>query len=270
MPTKTDLQATVANVGSFIRQSVTRPVEDRIFFVHLPKCGGKSIDKAIRRVVRAVPGRRRGRIVSLDEPATTRAADAMGVSVWDVRDHLQAFYLSQDDVHYLRGHFQVREDLMERYAGEFAFVTVMREPVKRWISHYFFNRYKKDDHFRIEIGLEEFVETERARDLGQMYLRYFSGTGQVEGSVGEDKDVRDRARRNLERFELVGFLGELDDFRAKFEKRFGADLTTFKRNKNPAPKAALREELTPELRARIEELCEPDIELYEHARARYA
>lgn len=261
-----DLRSAAENVRSFIHRSVVGPIDERLVFIHVPKCGGRSIRKGLDRLFRMVPGRSDGRIVHLHPGAAGRAAETLDETVWTMRRRMLAYHLAHPNVQCVAGHYQIDATLLEEFAENHTFMTVLRDPVKRWISHFFFNRYKEGDHYRIEKDLDEFLETDRAISYGELYVNYFTGKGDADAGIGRDPEIMGEAKENLAKFDMIGFLEDLDAFRSEFERRFGAELTLVHRNKNPAPKKRRREQLTPAIREKIRELCQPDIELYETAR----
>jgi hypothetical protein len=253
----TDIRAAWENARSFVTRSVTGTPADRMVFIHVPKCGGRSIDKGLRRAYRALPVRQRGRIVQLKEKATSNASDDTDWSVWQLREGLLEYYLAHDDVQYLSGHFQIDRATVERRADEWRFVTVLRNPVDRWLSHYFFNRYKPGDHYGIDQDLEQFLNTDRAAAYGRTFVDYFS------------EDGPDEAKATLEQFDVVGFLDDLNDFRDRVVSYLGERPEILHHNSNPVAKRKRKELVTPAIRDEVRELCGPDLDVYEWARERF-
>lgn len=261
-----EVRAVFENVRSFLYRSVVGALDEQVVFVHVPKCGGRSVRMALNRVFKALPGRRDGRIVHLHPGAAGDAAEHVGDSVWAMRRRVLAYHLAHPDVQCLAGHFQIDETLLDAHRDSHLFTTLLRDPVDRWISHYFFNRYKSGDHYSIDRDLDAFLETDRAQAYGELYVNYLTGFGDRDTGIGQDPEVMELAKRNLRSFDVVGFLEDLGEFCDTFEERTGAELKILHRNKNPAPKRRRREEMTDAARQRIRELCEPDLELYETAR----
>jgi hypothetical protein len=66
----------------------------KIFFLHIPKCGGTSIDRAISAHYRG-PMRITGdAIFRLDAPAGLKASQLCGLTLANYRQHLLVYYMS--------------------------------------------------------------------------------------------------------------------------------------------------------------------------------
>lgn len=250
---------------SAVTQSVTGALDRPIFFLHIEKCGGTAVDEAIRRAYRTLDVTSYENLIKLDSGAAYRASQALGRPTWEYREELARYYFESESTRFITGHFQVSEPLLTDYRDRFAFLTILREPVSKFLSHYFFNRYKDDDHGRIEVGLADYLDTDRARDICTDYVQLLTGTGDAPAEDAHSAERLEQARRTLDKFALVGVLEDLPMFIHAFEDKFGAELDVMSRNRNPASKNQRRQELTPELEERIREMNAPNIAIYEHA-----
>ncbi|MFB6375263.1 MAG: sulfotransferase family 2 domain-containing protein [Bradymonadaceae bacterium] len=248
------------------RATCSGPLRSAIAFVHVPKCAGTSVDRAIRRVYRSPEVFEGHGIFGPNWHTADRVAAFRGGDDWAVRDIIACYYLERAETRYMTGHFRVGESLLDRFGEDYAFVTVLRDPVERWLSHFFFDRQHDQDHaYGIEQSLEAFVESERARRRAHIYQSYFSGCRPREDEEFDaGDDALARAKANLRRFEIVGFVEQLDEFAREFRERLGGDLRLIRVNRTPDD--ARRSEVPDEIRARIREMCQKDIELYEFAR----
>lgn len=259
-----DLEHLLEDARAFLEVTATGPLSQPICFVHVPKCAGTSVDAALRRVYRSVWELDGDTIHKLDPRACDRVARGTETSNWRVRETVLAYYLSQSDTQYASGHFQITGDFLDRFGDEYAFVSLLRHPVDRWISHYLFNTYKDPGHeYYIGADMEEFLETERARGIGQIFLAYFSGTGELGPEERANSDALARAKKNLERFDLVGFVERMETFERRFAEQFGVEINAMRRNESPASDE--EKTVEPEVRAKIREVCREDIELYNQA-----
>jgi hypothetical protein len=248
-----------------IREMTEPRLKEPIFFLHLPKCGGTSIANAIRRRYRA------SEIWHLDDQACVKAAQYLGRDLDDYRRDLLLYYVLQKGIRYLSGHFAYSQKAYEESRGRWHFMTVLRHPVDRWFSHFFYNKYTPTDRFQIPEDLSAFVETERAFLWGRLYVRNLT-----EGNDRPDVHTTDTSKavataiKALEGFSLVGCLEDLNTMCAQFEHRFGAKIRIPVSNSNPVSKSKQRGQISEKIRKRVEEICQPDLEVYNYAKARIA
>lgn len=237
-------------------------------FVHVPKCGGTSVEMGLRAAYRwsrfRVDSERSaaGAKAVLGPEAAVRDALIMG-SV--MRSHVLHYALACGYA-CITGHAPLRPGMMEAYAGSHAFVTILRDPVERFKSHYAFS-YQSGRHGHIEEPLEAFLETPRAEDIGRLFVKYY---GLVETGAGYEVGAAvARSKETLEKMEAIGFLDRMDEFAAALTRVRGKTVSIGHANKGEARRKA-PVALTPGIERRIRELCAPDIEIYEWARSRFA
>ncbi len=260
------VDALVRDVAAFGERSVRGEVTDSIAFMRIPKCATTSVHYELARAYRSVWSAGGHGIQLVHHGACDRAADVRGEPTWEMRRSALAYYLAHPDSRYVYGHYEVNRDILEGFADEYVFVTLLRHPVERWISHYLYNKYLPRDRYDIDVSMEEFVETERGRGIGQMYTAYLTGTGHLDPDSRDTDEIRQEARENLEMFEVVGLVERMERFTDRLDDRFGVSVNPQRRNRSPAPEGA--SEVSDELRAKIREVCEMDLELYKHARRR--
>ncbi|MBI4819134.1 MAG: sulfotransferase family 2 domain-containing protein [Deltaproteobacteria bacterium] len=231
-------------------------IRSRLLFVHIPKCAGSALTEAIARHFWS------GRTTWFDVHALARGSALMGRPPNEMNLALTAYFLSmRQRRHFLSGHVNLSEEICDAFASEWSFVTMLRNPTSRWLSHYFYDRFKTHSGFgQIAEDLEQFVETEKAKRLGSLMVAQLSGRRLSDGSVG-DAEIRS-ARRVLDHFRVVGILEDLDDFAQRFHKSLGVRLEVRQKNRSPAPANQMINE---RMLARISQLCEPDQQVYDYA-----
>jgi hypothetical protein len=75
----------------------------------------------------------------------------------------------------------------------------------------------------------------------------------------------ERAKRNLERYRVVGFLEDEASVVESFEEQFSIRLQLGRRNESPVSQEFRESQVTPQIEEEIRAVCRPDIELYEYA-----
>lgn len=244
---------------SLRRRATGNVVSEKIFFLHIPKCGGTSVDSAIMEAYAWKS------CLRLDSAASRKAASAQDEELMHYRNSLLPYFMEQNGLRYISGHFSFNAKLHSRYSPHWRYVTVLRHPVQKYISQYFYNLQKTDaDHFGIEESLSDFIDTEEGTRLGQDMVQKITGTAEVTtpGSAEREAQIQ-LALRNIEKFQLVGILEDLQQFEKDFKKKFGVSILIKKKNRN---KRRDDKQLSHSIRKKIEQHCRPDITLYEHVK----
>jgi hypothetical protein len=229
----------------------------RIVFHHVPKCGGTSVGRSLRRAYLLS----QGTVTPVESEKAFNAAQGGGRRgighVAELRE-MMLLYMLFSDVRCVSAHIPFSDAAFERFAGSYSFVTLLRDPVKRFISNYFWSHDRPDAHFRIAETVEDFLSTERARGLGSTYVRYFCG--EPDAKFGP-RHV-DSAIRNLRRMNCVGFLDEVGRFEAGLHALTGRRIRIGKENVGgtSARRDAL---LSGPLRDRILQVCGPDRDIWD-------
>ena len=230
----------------------------RIVFHHVPKCGGTSVGRTLRRAYLLS----QGTVTPVESEKAFNAVQQTGPQrgighVSELRE-MMLLYMLYSDVRCVSAHIPFSNAAFERFADHYSFVTLLRDPVKRFISNYFWSHDRPDAHFRIAEEFEDFLATERARGMGSTYVRYFCGEpGEKFGPSHVDAAIR-----NLRRMSCVGFLDEVGRFEAGLRALTGRRLKIGKENVGGS--SARRDAfLSGPLRDRILEVCGPDRDIWD-------
>ena len=235
------------------------------FFMHLPKCGGTSVARSL---VSVVPLHRR--VGAIYHPATRQAVSIVIAdqnsgtlyhehgphcpALFEFREALLLYYMASDAA-LVFGHVLFSEKAYRHFGDSYRFITTMREPVTRLVSNY-------HDSAMASCDFKTYLRSDTARRHALVFLRFFSGVADI--SPGQERRLLPIAHRNMGHFALIGFLDRLKEFRRGFRDLFGVEPKTYYENVNPLAKI----EITADVRREVEQLCAPDLELYEAARSR--
>jgi hypothetical protein len=238
-------------------------------FMHVPKCGGTSMIHALRRLCPIQRG------LGLIEVAPSRSAisllaerrlDYFGfhedgprtAEVFAFRRSL-LFYFLASDVPLVAGHFLFDRDAFTHFGDRYRFISVLRDPVARMISHY--NEERRSNY--LDLPFDAYLETNLAWRHATMALRYFSGMAQV-GPTELDQALA-LAKANLRCFGVIGVTEDLDRFCARFADLFGRRLRVGHYRRTALPKP----EIDRATRRRLEHMCRGDLEFYHAAKELY-
>jgi Sulfotransferase family len=226
-------------------------VEPVIIFLHLPKTGGSTLARVIKRQYRP-------------ESVLRLYESEFGEEL----EQLRPFQLER--LRAVMGHFYFgAHNFLSRPAR---YMTLIREPVERIISHYYFVRRSPGHEFyepANEFSLKDFVEycsieTERRSDNDQ--TRQLAGVHGRGSSQTDAAELLEIAQRNLaEHFSVVGITEEFDRSLILARRTFGWK-HVFYTSRNVTRQRPHKDELTQETLEVIEAHNDQDLQLYRCAR----
>lgn len=240
----------------------------RCVYMHMPKCGGTSVSEALYATVPL-----HQKIGILDSVSIRKAMGVLKADVnndiafhdeGDNADEIAAFREQLLVMHMchnaqlIHGHFLFSEQAWKHFGKDYSYITILRDPVKRTISNYRFD--KRIGHFFGDF--DEYLESDHGRRQALHKLRYFSGMATVRPD--QEAQAMALAKQNMARFALIGFMEDMDGFARDFGKIFGVKPRIA--HYNGAGKQDAPLQMTESQRRRLEQLCAPDIELFEHSR----
>jgi len=252
-----------------------------IVFLHIPKCGGSAVDTAIRDAYGVGLG---GRV----NPLAARSAAQLLLCLpypqlfFTTYPRYQEFLLLfhiESGYQCVSGHLPVTRLVLEHASSTHAFITVLRDPVERWMSHYIFNKLNFADELVLpsagyagpaEEELETVLDSWRGLQLGHMMTTML--TGRCPESAHIDAAVEE-AIRNLKDFRLVGFLDALPEFARRFESVFSVGLRFSHVNRtedsarDKSEYISLKALFTDDVRRRVADLCSADYRVYRAAQS---
>ena len=119
------------------------------------------------------------------------------------RRHAQLRQLVPRKTRMISGHVQYDPQLHDGAAREYRFVTLLRDPVSRFVSHYNYLQRRHPDPSRPN-KLAAFLDTADASRLASQYLLYFAGENLAPGQ--DPAPLIARAIAAHARFDIIGDL----------------------------------------------------------------
>ncbi len=242
--------------------TVERLHPQRVVFHHVPKCGGTSVGRALRKryILSQATVSPESSFKAMEAFTGSLHREALLIDVLDFREQMLLYHLFED-VHCISAHVRFSAPAHERFGSRYKFITILRDPVSRFLSNYTWSYGKPDAHARIEEPFGEFLKTERAKRLGATYVEFFCG-------LPKSADIRseeavDAALANLAKFDIVGRLDDLPAFEADIARTLGVRLKIGHENRATRRTAASEAMDDPLLRAEVMALCAPDIAVWE-------
>lgn len=208
---------------------------ETIFFIHLPKAGGASIRQA---ALDQFPRDRVLMMYGTGSQWTSPAAKLIrGRPHAGGRAAAMSDFIVANQIAFFASHYPAAR--LPCFNPSRAF-TIVREPVERVLSHYFFLRRKG----RIAVTLDEFVDDSTHQN---MQVRLLEGV-------------------EIEELGVVGVLERYTQFVERLNGRFGLQFDVAHRKRGGLLKDLRARMVGRRIRRRIEQFNEADAMLYERAR----
>lgn len=228
--------------------------DDVIIFLHLPKCGGTTLNRLIEWEYNPL------QVFSVDPSFFRWSYWRLAKTPVSRLKHIRVF----------KGHMPY--GLHKRLSRHATYITVLREPIDRAISSYYYARsYKLDPQHRIanEVSLEEFIRTIPRENVQTKML-----AGQTNGYdflAGEcTQAMLDTAKQNLaESFSLVGLTERFDESLILAKLLFGWHIRQYA-DFNVTPTRPKKDAVPEAVRELIAERYRFDVQLYEYAEQLFA
>lgn len=211
----------------------------KIAYIHIAKSGGISVDLALRSQLAAVNQPRIDRQATLSSSMASFGKDVNSIeSACDFSEHhakqLQGilnYYLNLQ-WQYVSGHVTVTQTLLARHAKNYAFITILRDPVKRFISNYIFNKLTntqtlmppcKNTTDDIITEAKTIISSRRGWHIANIPTMCLTGRFPV--NPQDAKSMQSEVANNLSQFHIVGFLDELSNFEHSISRLTGRNIT---------------------------------------------
>lgn len=223
--------------------------EPLVIFLHLPKAAGSTLN----------------RVMAQQYPA--EAIYKLGGKNPDVlRKEVAEVTRPPSAIRLLTGHhgFGVHEGLDR----DFTYITVLRDPVERVLSHFHFARRLESHPLHAEIASGKVTAPEIARRLANLQTRYLADDAHRGTAETADAATLANAKANLEKhFSVIGLAERFDETLILLQRRLGWRIRPFA-NSNVTKGRPGKSALSPEDIADIRASNALDVELHEWAKAR--
>ncbi len=238
-----------------------------VVFVHVPKCAGTSFEKALRSHYRLSR-------VAIDPEATfSAAARTLAIPSDTDSQHevlTRASEMRREMLHYylscgykcITGHAPLGPQTIATASKTHDFVTILRDPVERYLSHLTFNTTKASGHGRIKQAVEAFLESPRAHVMGSLYVKYFSGMPMTEDFSSPGALAASKA--TLCNLQSVGFVDDLETFATDITRLTEHSIRIGHENKG-TPENSDHSSFSTDVLEKVTRLCTADREIYRWA-----
>jgi len=256
---------------SLLKDKISESSEDsnfnipKIFYCHVPKCAGTSILQVLRKELFS---NYKVSTFDINSRASERASRLFKLQIMKFREMILSYNLSIPQNYFGSGFVYCRPKLVKSFMKEWAFITMLRNPIDRWISEYVFNTYKKNsDWSKNTLPINDYIQSETGKISAISYIRYFSSMPST--YEGDFNEFIDDAVANLGRFKLVGSVDMLEKWCQSFKLSFGKEIVIPRENISPNIEAAEEIRSNDSLMQQIELLCEADLSIYHRALEQY-
>lgn len=229
-----------------------------IIFIHIPKTAGSTLDVIMMRQYE------RKLIFPLDLPVQKSIAEFKKLPEARKRE-----------IKVIHGH--MRFGLHEYFPQPCTYITILRDPIERVISHYYYILRTPDHEFHNEVtsknmSLKDYVGSRMTTELDNAQLRILygveatgNGFGQCSIGFGQcSTEMLESVKKNIrEHFAVVGLTERFDETLILLKRAFGWKPPYYIKQ-NVTKNRPLKEEISKDTLNLIEKYNELDIELYRY------
>ncbi|WP_420935763.1 sulfotransferase family 2 domain-containing protein [Alteromonas sp. A081] len=251
-------------IKSIVKLQIEKIVkkQHRFVFTHVPKCAGSSLSSALLDGLYSPLIKHSHLTVGIDGELALKASEITGIYDQKIRQVHIATYLASNKKVFVSGHCYATPALVQAFKENWNFITVLREPIDRFISEYVYNTYKKESWKKNTLTIDEYIAKDRMLKSGMTYARFFSGLDFQDIKNSPDFAV-DLAIDNLKNYYKVGFLENLQVWVDELNSEFDAKIKINHSNSSPNKPIVAEIYNDPSKIQRIRELCQIDLRIYD-------
>ena len=233
------------------------PRPKKILFDHLPKCGGATLT----RYLCAHYPRRKTFLTDGSDPFSSVAAFKRMSQAQRYRYDLVLGHLAHE--------------LLEYADPACLKVTVLRDPIERILSHYFYAERSPGHYLHAKIvgqgmSLEAYVTENPGGELQNWYTSHFSGIAVADMEGSSEEALIKATDVLLKRYDIVGFLDEFASFIETLRSRAGLRYVCCDERVNVTRDRPAYDDIPQATIDAISAKNALDIALYERAKNKYA
>lgn len=235
--------------------------QNKFVFTHVPKCAGSALSQSLLKGLYSSIISNSPLTTGIDIRAANKISSAIGLDEQRVREVQLASFLESQKKVFITGHCYANPSLVSEYCNDWNFITVLRDPVDRFVSEYVYNTFKTEKWKNNSLPFEEYIEEEESYFSSITYARFFSGmtTREIFDSPTE---AIERSVNNLNNFYKVGFLNNLNDWVAELNREFNGTIEINRTNKSPNTTVSQEIISSASNMKLVKKLCKIDIDIY--------
>lgn len=242
----------------------------RVVFIHVPKCAGVSVYSSIYSALYPSFFKATPLTEIIDLKNSKKCEELLNIDMMKSREVIMVNYLNNPFKRFVTGHCYAAPLVVDAFYERWNFLTVLRDPVDRFISEYVYNRFKQSDWVKVELAIDDYLDTQVAATQGMTLARYFSGLTDKALLNTDQKSIVDLVITNLTKFKSIGFVDDLENWNNKLSVLFNKKIP-FK-NKNASPNDSMFTDIRNNiaLTEKIRKLCAVDVAIYDAAKYKFS
>lgn len=242
--------------------------QPKFVFTHVPKCAGSALSRSLLEGLYSPIIRNSSLTTGIDGKLALEVSKITGIHPQTIRQVHLASLLESNTKVFVTGHCYASPRLVDKFKQNWHFITVLRDPIDRFISEYVYNTYKKEDWNNNSLSIEEYISSDDRLNNGGTYARFFSGM-EMKDILIHPEEAIEKSVENLKNYYKIGFMDNLPLWVDQLNNEFNASIQIHTSNKTPN-KPIVKEIWADEKKInRIRELCRVDMAIYEEVRNYY-